>query len=87
MLIYLGNGKVKAKGKYIEQNKDSVWNYFNDEEKIISVESFKNGVNDGVWINYYENGNVKSKRKFSKGKEIESKSYDENGKSMPVGNK
>jgi len=32
MLMYYQNGKTKAKGKYLDQNKDSIWNYFNEEE-------------------------------------------------------
>lgn len=83
------NGQIRSFFIYQYSNSheiDRQIRYFENGKMQMQINKLDNEF-DGEQMNYYENGNVKSKRKFSKGKEIESKSYDENGKSMPVGNK
>ncbi len=56
---YYKNGDLMAKGKYINQKKDSVWRYYLNEKnnQLISIETYKNGKLDGESITYYpDNG-------------------------------
>jgi len=56
--LYYDDGKVEAKGKYIDKNKDSVWTYYDAHGKMTATESYANGAKDGVWKIYYGNGKV-----------------------------
>ncbi len=49
---YYANGQMSSIGKYIDQQRDSVWIYYNDIGKKISMESFKNGAPHGKWEKY-----------------------------------
>ncbi len=51
--MYHINGKLQAQGKYINQQKDSVWLFFNDQEQLVSQEGYKMGKKDGPSIVYY----------------------------------
>jgi len=54
--FYWDNGKIMAKGKYINQNlKDSVWEYYGTDGYLMMKETFKNGILDGISISYYRN--------------------------------
>lgn len=52
---YYTNGKLMAVGKYVDQQKDSIWNYYIDEESnpIVSTETYANGTLNGESITYY----------------------------------
>lgn len=48
------NGQPMAKGKYINQKKDSTWLFFSDVDgALVAKENYKNGVLDGESITYY----------------------------------
>lgn len=50
------SGFVIAKGKFVEQLKDSTWLYFSaDDSTLVSVENYKNGVLHGESVTYYAN--------------------------------
>jgi antitoxin component YwqK of YwqJK toxin-antitoxin module len=55
--MYYETGNLAAEGKYIDQQKDSVWNYFSayDKRKAI-VETFQTGKKNGESYKYYPNG-------------------------------
>lgn len=46
---------LKAKGIYIDQQKDSIWVYYNNEGILVNEESYRNGVPHGIWklYNYF----------------------------------
>ena len=52
---YYKNGNVMAEGKYINKEKDSVWNYYLDEagNPLISTETYDKGNLSGESITYY----------------------------------
>jgi len=52
---YYEGGKLMAEGKYVNQQKDSVWNYYLNEESnpLVSSETYRNGVLNGESITYY----------------------------------
>ncbi len=56
---YHANGNLLARGKYFDQKKDSTWQYFNEEDGLLSAEEqYEQGVKVGVWKTYYPEGNV-----------------------------
>jgi antitoxin component YwqK of YwqJK toxin-antitoxin module len=53
------NGNIMAKGKYINQKKDSTWLYYNEEDATLaSEEYYASGSKEGVWKVYYPEGGV-----------------------------
>lgn len=52
--MYHESGYMMARGKYVNQLKDSTWVYFDDRGIISYQESYKNGKLDGDYIVYYE---------------------------------
>lgn len=57
---YYEGGKIMAEGKYVNQQKDSVWKYYLDEKSnpVVSMETYKNGILFGESITYYtDSGN------------------------------
>jgi antitoxin component YwqK of YwqJK toxin-antitoxin module len=62
------NGKKMAFGKYIGENKDSVWTYFDDQVTLISRESYLNGQKNGMEYVYFPDGVVSEERKYKMGK-------------------
>ncbi|MCX7954275.1 MAG: toxin-antitoxin system YwqK family antitoxin [Bacteroidales bacterium] len=54
--LYWDNGKIMAKGKYINQNiKDSVWEFYGTDGYLMVKENYRNGVLEGKSISYYRN--------------------------------
>lgn len=47
------NGKLMAEGKYVNEKKDSIWNYYSFDDKLMSTESYVKGIKEGVWKTYY----------------------------------
>ena len=62
------NGKKMAFGKYIGENKDSVWTYYDDKVTVISRESYSNGQKNGMEYVYFPDGVVSEERKYKAGK-------------------
>ena len=62
------NGKKMASGKYIGEEKDSVWNYFDDKGVLISKENFVLGKKNGMEYVYFPDGIVSEERKYKLGK-------------------
>lgn len=46
------NGNKASEGNFIDQIKDSVWNYYNDKGTLIKTESYKKGKKHGAWKTY-----------------------------------
>jgi antitoxin component YwqK of YwqJK toxin-antitoxin module len=56
---YFPGGRLMAKGKYMNQKKDSTWIYFSEHDGSLSAEeNYKNGMKEGVFRTYYPEGNV-----------------------------
>ena len=53
-------GKKVAEGNYVNQVKEGNWVYFSKNRKI-AEEQFKDGLKNGVAINYYESGELMEK--------------------------
>ena len=90
--MYYVDGKVQAEGKYVNQQKDSVWNFYNADGMFLSTENwingkregkstvyhpgtkqaasitnFKNGLEEGEYVEYYLDGQIKMKANYVAG--------------------
>ena len=57
-LLFDKQGNKIAEGIYYNQIKDSIWNYYNPENTLISQESYLNGKKNGAWKVFYESGKL-----------------------------
>jgi antitoxin component YwqK of YwqJK toxin-antitoxin module len=55
--LFSVNQKLTAKGNYYQQKRDSIWNFYSESQRLIAVESYKEGMRHGEFITFYENGN------------------------------
>lgn len=60
-------GKKMAYGKYIGEDKDSVWTYYDEKAILISKETFVKGKKDGMEYVYFPDGVVSEERKYKAG--------------------
>ena len=74
---YFENGTLKSEGQYDEAVAMSgKWKYYYQNGTIKEIVTFKNNVEDGVFVEYYENGNKKAEGTYvpmSFGIEVEGK--------------
>ena len=56
--IFYKNGKLKASGLYVNELKDSTWNYYNNDSIMIMSEQYQNGKLNGVTKTYYFDGSI-----------------------------
>ena len=58
-ILYYQNGYLAAEGKYIYQEKDSIWKYYSYYSQSISFEeTYDTGKKQGLSKVYYDNGHV-----------------------------
>lgn len=55
---------IKAKGNYVNQKKDSIWNYFSSAGYKISEELYVNGLKQGKVINYFADGKIAEEKEY-----------------------
>lgn len=56
---YYPNGNIMARGKYVDQKKDSTWLYYSELDATLASEEFYvHGSKEGVWKVYYPEGNL-----------------------------
>lgn len=70
---------IKSKGNYINGKKDGLWVFYDNKNKITSIQSFKNGKSDGICEGYYNNGNINSRFMCENGKIIKYEGYYKDG--------
>jgi len=76
---YNDTGLVVAKGEYIEGEKEGLWIYHYGDHR--EEGSYKDGLQDGVWKGWYNNGKLSFEGKFVNGLEDGKHTwYYENGK-------
>ena len=56
--VFLDNGSLMAKGKYINKIKDSTWVYYNSNGSVKSMENWKNGLKFGLEVVFFNNGDT-----------------------------
>ena len=63
--MYHPTGKLQAKGKYISEEKDSVWNFYDGNKGLlISTETYSNGKKNGPSKVYYETGTISEEKNY-----------------------
>ena len=65
---YYESGKVLAKGNYIDQKKDSTWNFYSENDALKSIENYKNGIATGNWKVFFEDGKIAEEKNYLNGK-------------------
>jgi len=65
--VFTRKGILMAKGKFVDQKKDSTWVYFNDYGKISQKETYFEGNKSGLEETYYPNGQVASRVEYING--------------------
>jgi antitoxin component YwqK of YwqJK toxin-antitoxin module len=53
-----------AEGRYIDQERDSVWTFYSEEGSLTSKESYQNGEKEGSTEIYYEDGSISERIMF-----------------------
>jgi len=66
---FYSSGKVRAKGKYSNNQEIDVWRFYFEDGKTEQTGIFKNGKYDGTWQWYYGNGNIKREEDYFEGRE------------------
>ncbi len=78
--MFDAGGKLVGEGKFVNEKKDSVWKFYNQEGKMLSDEVYAKGVKNGVAKVYYANGQVSEERTWKAGvQDGPCKKYFENG--------
>lgn len=65
--IFNAGGKLMGHGKYINEKKDSLWKFYDEEGVLISEENYLNGVKDGKSKVFYRNGQLAEERNLKAG--------------------
>ena len=65
--VYHKNGKIKAKGIYRGTLKDSLWQYFNENELLVLEESYVLDTLHGTHRTYYDNGQLGEELNYDHG--------------------
>ncbi len=65
--VYHKNGKIKAKGLYREMKKDSLWQYFNEDELLVLEETYVLDTLNGWKRTYYANKQLGEETFFTMG--------------------
>ena len=63
VLFYM-TGIMQAKGKYIDEKKDSTWNFYDESGKILSVENYTAGKKNGKAMVFFYTGVVSEEKSY-----------------------
>lgn len=78
--IFYPDGKIKAKGKYENEQKDSLWVFYGDDGSKRAEEFYLSGKREGVWKQFYPSGKIAEEKSYTNDVEDGSwKQYFENG--------
>ena len=57
--LFFTTGALYAEGKYINEQKDSIWKFYNDLQRLVQKDQYKNGKKNGKSVLFYPNtGNI-----------------------------
>lgn len=65
---YSAGGKLAGLGKYVNEKKDSLWKFMNEDSVVISEENYVNGLKNGTCKVFYVNGQVAEEKIWKMGK-------------------
>ncbi|MGP8214699.1 MAG: toxin-antitoxin system YwqK family antitoxin [Bacteroidia bacterium] len=55
---YYPTGALAGTGKYVNQQRDSVWKIFDEAQNLRSKEQYSNGKKEGTTVTFFQDGNV-----------------------------
>ena len=61
-------GKKSSEGTYINEKREGIWKFYNDDERLIAEEFYENGIPSGTWKNYYHKGELLEEIGYKNGK-------------------
>jgi len=61
-------GELAATGFYDKRKKDSVWEYYGIEEKLVYHEEYKSGLRHGMCKKFYPSGQIAEEKEWKDGK-------------------
>lgn len=62
--VFYMTGIIQAKGKYIDEKKDSTWNFYDDGGNLLSVENYSAGKKNGKAMVYFINGILSEEKNY-----------------------
>ncbi len=62
-------GKLMAQGKYIKEEKDSIWIFYDDAGALLSKDNYKLGKKDGKCLVYLPDGTLAEEKNYKNGLE------------------
>lgn len=65
--MFDGGGLLTGEGKYVNEKKDSLWKFYSNTGKLLSIENYINGVKNGVAYVYYSNGEIAEEKNWKNG--------------------
>ncbi len=65
---YHRNRSVLGKGKYVDQQMQGKWLFYNDQGVLVSEHHYQNGENHGVWKTFFTDGTIAESEKWVNGK-------------------
>ncbi len=66
--LYYMTGKLEASGKYLGEQKDSVWSFYDATGLLISTETFNKGKKEGLAKIFLPDGKVSEEKNYKDGK-------------------
>src|ERR1035437_109136 len=66
--LYYYTGKLEAKGKYIGEQKDSLWNFYDAAGVLLSAEMYVNGKKNGFSKIFFPDGKISEEKNYKEGK-------------------
>ena len=62
--IFYKNGNLKASGLYVNEIKDSTWNYYNRDSVLILQEVYSKGRLNGLVKTFYDEGSIYEEKNY-----------------------
>jgi antitoxin component YwqK of YwqJK toxin-antitoxin module len=57
-VTFYRSGVKLSEGLYINEKRDSIWHFYNEEGILISEETYRDGKAEGIWKTYYANKSI-----------------------------
>lgn len=61
------NDKKASEGLYINEKKQGIWKFYNNDQVLLAEEVYENGVPEGIWKTYYANGAILEEMPYKNG--------------------
>lgn len=62
--LFYTTGALEAEGKFINQKEDSIWKFYDDMQRLLRKDQYKNGKKEGKSLIFYATGNILEVKNF-----------------------